>query len=175
MPIARSCIRSIKSCRTAARKILPALNLRHQPPKTMRPNWSPRRLADSGLLVAKPLGQIEKLLLLPLIGFDPVFDQLDQHASCAESSRLRHGANLGCNFGGQTNALTNYLWLRDSHATIMHQFDAVPKWTASSRRGGTTEVHRFVDAPRTLVTRHLRIGTKRSRPRRLALLDMRAN
>ena len=31
-------------------KILPALNFGHQPPKTIRPSWSPRRLAASGLL-----------------------------------------------------------------------------------------------------------------------------
>ena len=73
--------------------------------------------------ITESLGEIEELLLLSLLGFNPILDQLNQHASCAEPPGFCHRAHLRGYFGRQTHALTHCSWIR-SHCTIMHHSDA---------------------------------------------------
>src|SRR5690348_5575372 len=69
--------------------------------------------------VAKLLGELEEFLLFALIGFDAVFNQLDQHAIGAELACLGQTAHLSGGFCGQRDALPHSFAL-GFHNLILH-------------------------------------------------------
>jgi hypothetical protein len=83
-------------------QILPSLDLRHQPPKTIRPSSSPSRFAASGSFsFRKRSAKSEELLLFSHLGVHSLLDQFQQHSIFAQLSTFRHVASCFASLGGR--------------------------------------------------------------------------
>src|SRR5215471_11122023 len=100
-------------------KIVPMSDLGHQPLKTIRPSWSPRRFASSGsLALRKRSASSKKFLPFALLSLDSILDQFHQHPVGTKPTGLRHAANLRCNIYRKTDALA-YCLIHSSVCTKM--------------------------------------------------------
>jgi hypothetical protein len=76
--------------------------------------------------LTEALCEFEEVLLFTLVRFDPVFDQLYQHAIGAEAAAFRDPSHLGRHACGEADALAHRL-CRCLHVSSMHQNGAVPR------------------------------------------------
>ena len=89
-------MRSIQMLSDDFREVLSLLNLCLSPPKTMRPNSSPRRWAALGIrLIAEALGQAEKLFLFVLFPFKAQQVKSDPYGE-SQSKRVEEPTLMCC-------------------------------------------------------------------------------
>lgn len=92
------------------REIVPTCDLRHSCAEHHPAQLIAETLGFRGVGgAAESLSQFEEFLLLALLGFDAVFDELNEHAVGADPAVFRQTPDLGGGFSREGDALTDGL------------------------------------------------------------------